>query len=339
MKQFSILLSLLMLVSCYRDEQIDGQLSDEFYVRNGAVDMPVWVRGNTDAKEFIIFLHGGPLGNAIENAIAKDFEMLYDKYAFVFYDQRGGGFTHGNRTINLNEEQVVDDLDKIVDFIKFQYDNAESLFLMGHSWGGYLGTKYLTDANRQAKIDGWIELAGAHNFQLNWQKSKEYVLETAQQRIDNGEDADGFWAQSIEDLNALGELQNLDDVNVINWRAQRLEAELISRSDFPSPSSLDWLVSPAGIGFTQKDRLELEQVVVSANLNDVMDRVTLPSLLIYGAKDAIVPAALGDNGMEFLGTSEEDKSLVVLPNSGHDLWRFDTEDFFNEIHDFIEQYK
>jgi len=339
MKYVILFLIATLMTSCYKDADVSGQYSDEFYVRNNDVDMPVWVRGSTDSKVFVVFVHGGPILSGISNAIAEDFKAMYNDYALVFYDQRGGGFSHGNNDAGLSEEMLANDLDKVIDFVKFKYDNAEQIFLMGHSWGGYLGTRYLSESSRQEKITAWIELCGSHNNEIAWAEGKKFALDYAQRKVDNNDDSDGFWQTSIEDLNALEEVTSYEDILVINWRSQRIDAEVNSNSDFPTPSAFDWLKSPAGIGLTQKELGDLEATIVSGNLNEEMKNITLPSLLIYSEQDAIVPAALGENGISFLGTPDEDKKLFILPNSGHEMWRIDTDIFFNEVTEFIEKYK
>ena len=102
--------------------------------------MPIWVRGNANAETFILFLHGGPFDTAIENAVWEHFAPLYEDYAVVFFDQRGGGYAHGNQLVNLNEAQFVEDVEMVFDLIQDKYPQMKSTFLMGHSYGGYLGT-------------------------------------------------------------------------------------------------------------------------------------------------------------------------------------------------------
>ena len=339
MKKLLIFSLLITLVSCYKDPEITGQFSDEFYVRHQGIDMPVWVRGNEQSEVFIIFIHGGPLLSGIEVAIGDDFSRLHENYAIVYYDQRGGGFSHGENRKNLNEAQLIEDLDTVVDFIQSEYDKAKSIFLMGHSWGGYLGTAYLTDPIREAKIQGWIELAGAHNNQLNHLASKDYVLNYAQQQISSNTGDVAFWQEITEKLNKITVVDTYDKVREINFPAQVIENIYNANSPIPRPSNYDWLISPAGISIEQKDRFDLEAVVVSGNLNPKMGNITLPTLLLYGELDAIVPKVSAQNAYDFLGTSEEDKRIVILENGAHDMWLLEMERFVAEVERFVEQYR
>ena len=70
-----------------------------------------------------------------------------------------------------------------------------------------------------------------------------------------------------------------------------------------------------------------------------MSKITLPTLYLYGGIDPIVPVGIGENGMEFISTPAEDKSLVILENSGHSLWEYESTLFFNEVRTFIAKYE
>lgn len=330
----------LSLNACYFDKDIDGQFSDEFYLRNDGADLPVWVRGNATAETFIIFLHGGPFDTAIENAVSEHFEPLYEDYAMVFFDQRGGGYSHGQRAVELTEEQFVEDVEVVVQLIKDKYPQAQNLFLMGHSYGGFLGTAFLKTGDNQNDFKGWIELAGAHNFNFNWLASRDYSIDYIQKRLtENPENRTGF-EERLEALENTTVVTNLNELFTINgiafWVAGQLNA---GKSEFENPSGLYLLSSPTGAGFSQRSLPEVEDLLVNGNQNPDMPLITLPSLLIYGAEDPIVPVATGENGMEFLGTPDADKSLIILEQSGHSVWEYEIELFFDAVTGFIEKYE
>ncbi|MFK7926517.1 MAG: alpha/beta fold hydrolase [Bacteroidia bacterium] len=326
--------------ACYLDQEIDGQFSDEFYLRNEGADLPVWVRGNSTAETFIIFLHGGPFDTGIENAVYGHFEPLYADYAMVFFDQRGGGYAHGQRAVELTEEQFVEDVEVLVKLIKDKYPQAQNLFLMGHSYGGFLGTSFLKTGNNQTDFKGWIELAGAHNFNFNWLASRDFSIEYIEQKLtENPENRTGLEErlQALKDTPAVTNLNELFTINGIAfWVAGQLNA---GKSKFENPTGLYLLSAPSGAGFAQRSLPEVEDLLVNGNQNPDMPLITLPSLLIYGAEDPIVPVATGENGMEFLGTPEVDKSLIILEQSGHSVWEYEIDLFFDTVRSFIEKYE
>ncbi|MEL6593945.1 MAG: alpha/beta hydrolase [Bacteroidota bacterium] len=345
MKYHSLIISALVAISfslnaCYLDQDIEGQFSDEFYLRNAGADLPVWVRGSNTAETFIIFLHGGPFDTAIENAVYEHFAPLYDEYAMVFFDQRGGGYSHGQRAVGLTEEQFVEDVEVVVSLVKEKYPQAQNLFLMGHSYGGYLGTAFLKTDRNQDNFDGWIELAGAHNFNFNWLASRDFSIKYLEKRLSESPENREEYEERLQVLKDTPAVTNLNELFTINgiafWIAQELNA---GKSQFENPSALHLLSSPVGAGFSQQSLGELEDLLVNGNQNPDMPSITLPSLLIYGAEDPIVPVATGQNGMEFLGTPDPDKSLLVLEESGHNIWEYEIDLFFDAVRSFIKQYE
>lgn len=57
-----IFISLITLLSaCKKEGFYQG---DHFFVKNAGAEMPVYVKGNIQSGTFILFLHGGPGGNA-----------------------------------------------------------------------------------------------------------------------------------------------------------------------------------------------------------------------------------------------------------------------------------
>jgi len=333
---------LLIVSSCYKDEKVQGFFSDEFYLSHKDASLPIWVRGNENAETFIIFLHGGPFDTAIANAVWGHFEPLYEDYALVFFDQRGGGHSHGTTAENLNESQFVEDVEIVHQLILDKYPQANNFFLMGHSYGGYLGTAVLSKGENQSLFKGWIELAGAHNFPLNWAASRDFSIAYAEQKIDEDENFEEVanWKEKLEALENVTEVSNLDQLFVVNGIAFSVAADLnAGKRTFENPSLIYVSTSPVGAGFWQNNLELLEDFLVNGNLNTEMAAITLPSLLIYGAEDPIVPVALGQNGIDYLGTNSQDKFLVILENSGHSLWAYESELLFNEIKTFITLYE
>ncbi len=329
---------ILMNSGCYKDTESETQFDDEFFLTHKGADLPIWVRGNKDAKTFILFLHGGPFDTALYDAVVRAFEPLYDDYAVVYFDQRGGGHAHGS-SVNLSEAQFVEDVELVTKLVKQQYPQAENLFLMGHSYGGYLGTAVLAKGNNQDLFKGWISLAGAHNYPLNWVNSRAYLLNITTQKISAGEDLE-VWQERFDALTNTPEVTNINELRIINGIAFQVAKEINAGNEtFEKPPFLFRLTAPTGAGFSQHNNAEMEDLIVNGNLNPVMSNITLPSLLIYGGEDPIVPFALGNNAIDFLGTPEEDKFLISLATSGHILWEYQADIFFDQIRTFVSSYE
>ncbi|TAE62119.1 MAG: alpha/beta hydrolase, partial [Bacteroidetes bacterium] len=83
-----LVLVVLSVAGCYREEEIEGQYADEYYIRHKGADLPVWVRGNRNSKSFIVFVHGGPGGSSLRDALGRSLRDVSDAHPIVFFDQR-----------------------------------------------------------------------------------------------------------------------------------------------------------------------------------------------------------------------------------------------------------
>ncbi|UPZ16698.1 alpha/beta fold hydrolase [Flavobacterium humidisoli] len=86
--------------------------------------------------EVCIFVHGGP------GAWSKSFEefggnVLEDKLKMCYYDQRGCGRSGSSTDNNYSLERMIDDIEEIRTYLK-----ASKVFVIGHSFGGILASKY-----------------------------------------------------------------------------------------------------------------------------------------------------------------------------------------------------
>ncbi|HIF14347.1 MAG TPA: alpha/beta hydrolase, partial [Bacteroidetes bacterium] len=154
-----------LLISCKKDNL--SKLSDSFHLKSNGADMPVHVFGNASDQTFIILLHGGPGDNGLAYRAGMYAEKLEEKYAMVYWDQRGQGMSQGNFvTDKLTVDEMAKDLYNLILCLKVKYGQDISIFLMGHSWGGTLGTYYMVKDNYQDLVNGWIEVDGAHDIPL-----------------------------------------------------------------------------------------------------------------------------------------------------------------------------
>ena len=91
--------------------------------------------GNDTARTIIV-IHGGP-GQDYRYLLS--LKALSDKYRVVFYDQRGTGLSPRVEASELTLQSSIEDLDRIVNY----YSPDEKVNILGHSWGGMLGSAYL----------------------------------------------------------------------------------------------------------------------------------------------------------------------------------------------------
>lgn len=313
--------------------------SDFFYIRNDGADMSIWVCGNKDSDIFIILIHGGPGGSSqIYHNIEYSNKMEED-FAWVYWDQRAAGSSHGNSGEEyFTLEQFVEDTDKVVDAIKLKY-NDPSIFLLGHSWGGCLGTAYLLDVEHQAKVKGWIELDGAHDNVTGEALSRQFVIDYSNTQISEGNDDNGKWQDILEWYEDNPQI-TID--NIIQ------HSHYVRRAYGYTPKnetvSIDYLscvfYSPFNYLQTILNNLYSAENfdVCQINLVPDMGNITIPSLIIWGEHDGRCPVPLAQQAYDALGTISDDKSIVILSNSGHEPVDKDIELFQNSVIDFVKKY-
>ncbi|MCL2012423.1 MAG: alpha/beta fold hydrolase [Cystobacterineae bacterium] len=344
MKQGKVVI-ILFAITLFLSSCGDFLLNDEFkggdwfYLENAGAIMPVWVKGNKSSNTFVIFLHGGPGDTAM--TVEPAFKTLEKDYAFVYYDQRGSGIAQGNaKPESFTIEQFVEDLLKLVHLIRHKYNNP-TLFLMGHSWGGALGTAYLVDAQNQQYISGWIEIDGASNFKVGLERSVDWVTNKAKEKIEAGEDVK-HWKK---ELGWYGKSVVFDNYKVISRHVSnvdKLNGYVFDPSKKPHYGISDYLNSPLSLSvylnsfnMLSNHNLNLNEF----NLTPEMHKITVPSLVLWGNHDGILPVELAYNSYNNLGTHTNDKYLNIFEYSAHSPQLEEPELFVEKVKEFVEKYK
>lgn len=299
--------------------QTDG---DFMFLRNEGADLPVWVRGNTGSGTFLVWLASGP-GDPVSIVRGAATAELERHYGIVYWDQRGAGSAQGNPSpATFTMAQFVDDTDEVVELVRHRY-GARRIFLLGHSWGGTLGTAYLLDQRRQQKIAGWIDVDGNHDMPLVFPMKLAWLEAYARERADSGSQRE-HWA-TVRDFCASH--PPLTEANFKRWEAYaegtnaefhdpRHGIEVGFDEVFRSPDS------PLAYLFVNRrlDDAYLfhdDGVRRSFSYSDAMSAIRLPTLLLWGEHDGIVPLPAAFAARASLGTPPEALTLVRLTASAH----------------------
>ncbi|TAE57261.1 MAG: alpha/beta hydrolase, partial [Bacteroidetes bacterium] len=284
-------------------------------------------------------VHGGPGGSSLRDALGRSLRDVSDAHPIVFFDQRLSGYAHGERKgDNLSVDQMTEDLDVVIQFIEKTY-SPDHIFLMGHSWGGFLGTAYLANPTYRNRISGWIEAAGAHSFPLTWQAERDYVKPIAEAKIAAGEEVE-YWQKFLDWYNSTPTLTDLDNLLFVNRYAHGIDGKPGAEPAYENPPVFWQLTAPVPLGSSQALILDvLRDVLIRDDLAAKMGDITTPALLIYGEYDAVVPKILAQDAYDKLGTPVTDKSIVIMPNEGHGMWEIEPQVFAGHVKDFIARYE
>lgn len=333
MRSFCLFVSILILFMSCTKQRIDAEVNDFFYFTNDGSDMPVWVEGSTISKTMIVLLHGGPGGSSqyYNNVLNSFTSPLENDYLMVYYDQRGAGTSQGHYSkSDLTLEQFNDDLDKLITLLKYKYE-VDYLILMGHSWGGLLGTSYLLDGKNNDRVNGWIEIDGAHNWFPFPDLYNTFDSIANQQILLNN--SVSFWNDVVGEINKVSDKNNPTKLEVSKINSLGFDAEVVLTDD-----------NQIERGIVYKDDVKYHNLfsgynAITADVNLLVtssvlgmfnylydnkfnftprvNEITIPVMLNWGEFDLIVPKSIAIDTYDNLGTPIDKKEGYIYKVSGH----------------------
>lgn len=341
LKIIATIVLVLSMSSCSKEDVRINDLNETIFVRHKKADMPARIYGNASEKVFMIILHGGPGGNGLQyraNAIRTEIEK---NNAVVYFDQRGSGSSQGNYaekdvTIDIMAEDVL----ALAKVIKTKYGNDAKLFLMGHSWGGALGPATLL--KNQEVFSGWIDVDGSHDPKGLYDMYKVVLPKMANEQIALGNSVD-YW-QSILDL-----VKNTGAYSLANYyklnRAANGVAEILAADKVINEAIADFgNDTPSQNGpIVNWNKNRIGQILDEKGLNenvsftDRLSEITIPSLVLWGKYDVVVPTLYAQEAFDNLGSS--DKELFIFEKSAHSPMYTEPNLFADKVIEFINEHK
>ncbi len=338
MIMYKILTGLLMML-CFTSCNKEPLGSDYVFIRHKGADMPVWTRGNLQSEVFIIYLHGGPGGSSFIDIQNDFFADIESRHAVVYYDQRASGNSIGKSDDDLlTLDQFVEDLDIIVQYVQKTYSPAK-LVLMGHSWGGTLGTAYLLKPDYQNKIDGWIEVDGGHNLgQPAYEYSRDFVIAVADSLIQVRQDTDKW--EKIKRY--YQDKPSWRDTDVVIQHSKNVTD---AGGYFFDEDNGKGLVGLNQVLFSETDYWALlaqnKQVVKKMDVwhydfTERLNEIVIPKLLLWGVADGILPVQLAYEAEEVMDLADD--QFYIFQRSAHSPHYEETVLFNQKVITFIEDY-
>lgn len=337
-----LLLSITSLFSCGDEDLSD--LSEVVYVRRNGADMPAYIYGNGASKTFIIILHGGPGGSGLEYRSGIFSKELENKYGVVYWDQRGQGMSQGHYAgSEVTLDEMAKDVNALALVLKHKYGQDAKLFLMGHSWGGMLGSATMVSDDFQHNFAGWIEVDGAHDFPDLYRGIVKDFITIGTEQIQAGNDVE-FWTESVSIAQSADTSKVDSDVfGQLNSKGFEGE-EKLQASGVIDPSDetaiglnvlfQNNLLTTTIAGALTANRLFNDDKLEGVSLTAQLSKIEIPSLILWGRYDLIVPGRLAHSAFNNIGS--ENKELVFFEKSGHSPMDTEPDKFVKEVVDFIE---
>ena len=301
-------------------KEIAGSLSEKSFSEIGGIKQGFFIRSENPENPVILFLHGGP--GSPEFAMFSPFETSerLEKYFTVCYwDQRGAGMSFSNsiEPATMTLEQMVEDTRQITEYLKKRF-NQDKIYLMGHSWGTYLGVKTV-----EKYPDNYVAFIGIGQISNQLESEKiayNYMLQHAKEINDKGairklERFDPN-AADFPSLNYLGTARSL----LMN----KYRIGIMHSDDFSVTGLFKNLFTFKGYTLSEKlyffkgSLFSLTHVwdyVENDNLNETSTNFHIPIYIIHGKYDYQVSHTLA---LEYFDNIEAPKkAFYTFENSAH----------------------
>jgi proline iminopeptidase len=168
---------LLSLVSIHLSAQ--NKVKTHEGVEIGGIKQWIGAKSDDDSKPLLLFLHGGP--GFSSRAYSKKFvKQLKKDFIVAQWDQRGTGITAawGSSNDSLTIELMHSDTEEVVNYLLGKF-NKKKLYLVGFSWGGFLGLHF---AHKHPELlHAYISVSSMIHGDESERRTLELIREKAQQ--------------------------------------------------------------------------------------------------------------------------------------------------------------
>jgi pimeloyl-ACP methyl ester carboxylesterase len=142
----------------------------------GGIKQWISIKGTNDSNPVLLFLHGGP-GNSAMSYASKFTGELQNYFVVAHWDQRESGKTAELNpsdkplSVALMESDAID----VINYLRRRF-SQEKIFVMGHSWGGFLALKVAADHPELLKaclaVSPMVDQLESERLSLKWMLDK-----------------------------------------------------------------------------------------------------------------------------------------------------------------------
>ena len=291
----------------------DNAISEMKEVEVNGAKLAVMIRGRDKNNPVLLCVTGGPCGTDIP--LLKKYEKdLEEKFTVVHYDQRGAGksFYFDQDYKDLTYQQHVDDLITLTEYLK-DYLDKDQVYLLGHSYGTYLGS--LAADQRPDLYKAYIGIG-----QMSDTAHAEYysLLACIEAAKEKGNDKDVKYLESIREKVENGEMMTPRKYVRKYKFAEREDhgemKDLFKNVIFgPEYNILD------GIKFyysAMRNSMALAMQSVKDPLPSKIKENKVPTYFILGKYDGMTNTKAAREFFDSLGGNVE-REFIVFENSAH----------------------
>jgi len=114
-------------------------ISEKIWVNINGVQQGMFIESENDANPVLLVIHGGP--GMPDHFLTEHYPTgLEELFTVVWWEQRGTGLSYSSDippdTMTVN--QFVSDILAVTNYLRSRFAK-EKIYLMGHSWGSFIG--------------------------------------------------------------------------------------------------------------------------------------------------------------------------------------------------------
>lgn len=123
---------------------VDG-ISTKETVTIGNSKQTIFIVGEKKDNTVLLFLHGGPGSPEVAMHSFEAGNRLEEKFTVVYWEQRGSGLSYNARLSpeEMTLDLMINDTIELTEYLTERF-GQDKIYLMGHSWGTFLGTKVIS---------------------------------------------------------------------------------------------------------------------------------------------------------------------------------------------------
>ena len=161
-----------------------GSLSEKAWVEINGVQQGMFIKSRDVNNPLLLFVHGGP--GMPEYWLTRWYPTgLENDFTVVWWEQRGAGlsFSPDIPAETMTAEQFVSDTIAVTEYLRQRF-GKDKIYLMGHSWGSYIGIQ--AAAQRPDLFQAYIGVGQISHQIQSEQLAYQYALDYYEKAGDEG---------------------------------------------------------------------------------------------------------------------------------------------------------
>lgn len=180
------------------------------YVEINGVKQGLIIETKRNDLPVLLILHGGP-GYPLYPIMKANKVELHQLFTVCYWDQRGTGMSYlsDENKSSLTLEQLISDTVEVSNYIANKF-SKEKIYLMGHSWGTFLGS--LTASTHPGLYHAYLGVGHVGSAKGTEEESYQFILEQAK------EAGNQKWVSEIEKVGFDEQYYKKQEYNLIRGK-------------------------------------------------------------------------------------------------------------------------